>query len=75
MGANRDLPYRHHTRSYAVVLYGGHRDGEALDAEEERLLNALGHAAATAYEHLHAEDSERENMALREQLKRLGTAY
>lgn len=69
------LPVFAGRNTIAVVLYGGHRDGEAIDAEEEQLLNALGHAAATAYEHLHAEERDRENAALREQLKQLGAAY
>jgi GAF domain-containing protein len=69
------LPVIAGRNTIAVVLYGGHRDGEAIDNEEEQLLNALAHAAATAYEHLHAEERERENLALREQLKRLGAAY
>jgi hypothetical protein len=55
----------------AVVLYGGHRDGEAIDGEEEQLLTALAHAAATAYEHLHAIERERENAMLRAQLQAL----
>jgi hypothetical protein len=69
------LPVFAGRKTIAVVLYGGHRDGEALVVDEEQLLNALGHAAATAYEHLHAEERERENAALREQLKQLGAAY
>ncbi len=59
----------------AVVLYGGHRDGEAIDAQEEQLLDTLGQAAAAAYEHLHAEERERENVAPRERLRQLGAAY
>ncbi len=69
------LPVIAGRNTIAVVLYGSHRDGEAIDAEEEQLLNALGQAAATAYEHLHAEERERENVALRERLKQLGVAY
>jgi hypothetical protein len=55
----------------ALVLYGGHRDGEAIDAEEEQLLADLAHAAATAYEHLRAVEIERENAALRTKLATL----
>lgn len=59
----------------AVVLYGGHHDGASVDPEEEQLLHALGQAAAAAYEHLHAQERERENVALRERLRQLGAAY
>jgi hypothetical protein len=59
-------------RVIAVVLYGGHLDGEAIDAEEEQLLTGLAHAAATAYEHLHAIERERENALLRVRLQELG---
>jgi hypothetical protein len=69
------LPVIAGRKTIAVVLYGGHRDGESIDAEEEQLLNALAYAAATAYEHLDAEDRERENLALREKLRELGAAY
>jgi hypothetical protein len=59
-------------RVISVVLYGGHRDGEAIDAEEDQLLSGLARAAATAYEHLHALERERENATLRAQLQALG---
>jgi len=58
-------------RTIAVAFYGGHRDGEAIDAAEEQLLAGLAHAAATAYEHLHAEERERENAQLRAKLAEL----
>lgn len=58
-------------RVIAVVLYGGHRDGEPIDSEEEQLLTGAAHAAATAYEHLHALERERENAALRAKLEAL----
>jgi hypothetical protein len=58
-------------RVIAVVLYGGHRDGEAIDGEEEQLFTGLAHAAATAYEHLHAMERERENATLRARLAEL----
>lgn len=61
-------------RVIAVVLYGGHRDGQAIDAEEEHLLTGLAHAAATAYEHLHAIERERENAMLRAELAALTPA-
>lgn len=59
-------------RVIAVVLYGGHRDGEVIDGEEEQLLSGLAHAAATAYEHLHAIEREREVLALRRRLSEFG---
>jgi hypothetical protein len=55
-------------RVIAVVLYGAHQDGEAIDAEEEHLLTGAAHAAATAYEHLHAVERETENALLRARL-------
>ncbi len=58
----------------AIVLYGGHRDGQVIDAEEEHLLIGLAHAAATAYEHLRAIERERENAMLREKLAQLSAA-
>lgn len=58
----------------AVVLYGGHRDGQVIDAEEEHLLTGLAQAAATAYEHLRATERERENEMLRERLAQLSAA-
>jgi hypothetical protein len=61
-------------RVIAVVLYGAHVDGEVIDAEEEHLLTAMAHAAATAYEHLHAIERERENSLLRAQLAALTAA-
>lgn len=61
-------------RVIAVALYGGHRDGQAIDAEEEHLLTGLAHAAATAYEHLHAIERERENAMLRAELAALAAA-
>ena len=61
-------------RVIAVVLYGGHIDGEVIDAEEEHLLTAMARAAATAYEHLHAIERENENSMLRAQLAALTTA-
>ena len=67
------LPILVGRRVIAVVLYGAHRDGEAIDAEEEQLLTGLAHAAATAYEHLHAIDRERENAVLRAELAALTT--
>lgn len=61
-------------RVIAVVLYGAHRDGEAIDDEEEALLTGLAHSAATAYEHLHAIERERENAVLRARLAELNPA-
>lgn len=55
-------------RLYAILLYGEHRNGEALDAEEARLLVRLAHAAANAYEHLLLLERDREIAALRSRL-------
>lgn len=62
------LPITVGRRVIAVVLYGNHVNGEPIDAEEEALLNGLAHASATAYEHLHALERERELASLRAQL-------
>jgi hypothetical protein len=63
------LPITVGRRVIAVVLYGNHVNGEPIDGEEEGLLNALAHASATAYEHLHALEREREIAQLRSQLR------
>ncbi len=63
------LPITVGRRVIAVVLYGNHVNGEPIDGEEEELLNALAHASATAYEHLHALEREREIVQLRSQLR------
>lgn len=52
-------------RIYAIVLYGEHRSGEAMDAEEARLLVRFAHAAANAYEHLLLLERDKEIAALR----------
>lgn len=59
------LPIIAGSRNFAVVFYGDHRSGEAVDAEEERLLLRLAHAAANAYEHLLLEEREQEIADLR----------
>ena len=63
------LPVTVGRRVIAVVLYGNHLNGEPIDGEEEELLNAAAHASATAYEHLHALEREREITKLRAQLQ------
>ena len=63
------LPVTVGRRVIAVVLYGNHLNGEPIDGEEEDLLNAAAHASATAYEHLHALEREREIVQLRSQLQ------
>jgi hypothetical protein len=63
------LPITVGRRVLAIVLYGNHVNGEPIDGEEEDLLNGLAHAAATAYEHLHALERERELAFLRAQLQ------
>ncbi len=59
------LPVIGGTRTYAIVLYGEHRSGEPMDADEERLLLRLAHGAANAYEHLLLVEQEREIATLR----------
>lgn len=62
------LPIIGGVHTYAIALYGEHRSGEPMDAEEERLLMRLAHAAANAYEHLLLCEKEREIAVLRQQL-------
>ena len=59
------LPVVGGNTTYAVVLYGEHFSGEAVDGEEEKLLLRLAHGAANAYEHLLLRDREREIAELR----------
>lgn len=59
------LPIVGGNRVYAIILYGEHRSGEAMDAEEARLLVRLAHAGANAYEHLLLLEREKEIAALR----------
>ena len=46
------LVVRHHLSGF--VFYGGHTGGEAIDADERRVLEHLCEAGAAAYEHLRA---------------------
>jgi hypothetical protein len=62
------------TCTYAILLYGEHLSGEAVDAEERRLLQRLAQAAASAYEHLLLLEREREIEKLRSQLNIEATA-
>lgn len=55
-------------RIYAILLYGEHGSGEAMDTEEARLLVRLAHAAANAYEHLLLLERDKEIAALRRRL-------
>ena len=55
-------------RVFAVVLYGEHRSGEGIDAEEAVLIQRLAHAAANAYEHLLLVERDREIADLRGRL-------
>ncbi len=49
----------------AFVLYGGHKTGEAIDPDEQKTLVNLAHAAASAYEHIHARALLTESTTLR----------
>ena len=49
----------------AFVLYGGHKTGEAIDPDEQKTLAHLAHAAASAYEHIHAKALLTESTTLR----------
>lgn len=62
------LPIAGGDRTFAIVLYGELRSGEALGSEEARLLGRLAHAAANTYEHLLLLERERENAQLKSRL-------
>lgn len=49
----------------ALVLYGSHIHGEAIDPDEARLIGNLATGASAAYDHLEADGLRRENEALR----------
>jgi hypothetical protein len=51
----------------AVVFYGSHVHGEAIDRDEIRAIAQLGPAAAVAYDHLEAEAMRRENELMRKE--------
>lgn len=66
------VPVAAGNRLEAIVLYGGHGTGEALDPDERRSLRALARGAALAYDHLRAQalrkslqEAHGENAALR----------
>lgn len=52
----------------AVVFYGSHVHGEALDPDEIRAIGRLATGAAAAYDHLEAQALRREVESLRTQL-------
>jgi hypothetical protein len=58
----------------AVVLYGPHRTGTDIDADECEMLVVLAERAATTYEHVHTMLLQREVALLRAQLAALRTA-
>jgi GAF domain len=62
------LPVVGGNRIYAILLYGEHRSGDPMDAEEARLLVRLAQAAANAYEHLLLLERDREIDRLRSRL-------
>ena len=60
---------------YAFALYGGHRDGAALNSEERALLGTLVASAAATFDHLDAQRARQEIDDLRRRLSELtGTA-
>ncbi|MDE2235801.1 MAG: hypothetical protein KGL13_02495 [Gammaproteobacteria bacterium] len=62
------LPIVGGNKTYAIVFYGEHVSGEAVDRDEERLLLRLAHSAATAYAHLLLLERERQIAILQSQL-------
>jgi hypothetical protein len=49
------VPIGNARRCYAVVLYGGHEAGTALDSNERHLLGSLAHDAEIAYAQVESE--------------------
>jgi hypothetical protein len=59
------LPFVARHEIVGFVLYGGHAGGEAIDPDEQRVLERLAHASAAAYEYLHATALQDEARQLR----------
>ncbi len=59
-------------RAFAILLYGAHHSGEAIDTEEAQLIQRLAHAGANAYEHLLLVERDREIANLRSRLLERG---
>lgn len=55
-------------RLESIALYGGHRNGGDLDADELQLLERLARAAESAYDSLTAQKAQETIIALRAQL-------
>jgi hypothetical protein len=55
----------------AIVFYGSHLHGEALDPDEIKALAGLQTGAAAAYDHLDAENLLRENESMKRQVASL----
>jgi hypothetical protein len=53
---------------YAFVLYGGHREGAAINPDERSLLGALVTSAAATFDHLDAERAREEINDLKRRL-------
>jgi hypothetical protein len=57
----------------AIVFYGAHIHGEALDPDEIRAIAGLAPGAAAAYDHLDAEAMKREVQSVRRECESLRT--
>jgi len=57
----------------AVVFYGGHLHGEALDPDEIRIIAGLAPGAAAAYDHIEAEALRKDNDAMKNEVDSLRT--
>lgn len=56
-------------RLEGIVFYGAHANGGDFDADEVRSLEALAHAAGSAYDHFAAQQAEATILTLRAELK------
>jgi hypothetical protein len=63
------LPLKARADLFAIVLYGGHTNGAALNADERFLLQSLASHAASAYDHVEAVRARAEMQRLRQKLE------
>jgi len=57
----------------AIVFYGNHAHGEALDPDEIRAIAGLATGAAAAYDHLDAEKMRAEYASMKREVASLRT--
>ena len=60
-------------RTAAIVFYGAHLHGEALDPDEVRIIAGLAAGAAAAYDRIEAEALRKDNEAMKNEVDSLRT--